>query len=84
MVRILKQTRGGRGGAAWAYLVRVAVEVKILQEAGGELAEQRVVRLVDGPQAPVGVVVGARARAEWTHWTGVEMGRGQHQCYARR
>lgn len=30
-------------------------------------------RLVDGPQAPVGVVVGARARAERTHWTGVEI-----------
>lgn len=50
-----------------AYLVRVAVEVKILQEAGGELAEQCVVRLVDGSQAPVGVVVGARACAERTH-----------------
>lgn len=75
--RTLKQRRVK---AAWAYLVRVAVEVKILQEAGGELAEQRVVRLVDGPQAPVGVVVGARARAEWTHWTGVGMECGQYQC----
>lgn len=57
------------GNAARTHLVRVAVEVKVLQEAGGELAEQRVVRLIDGSQAPVGVVVGARARAEWTHWT---------------
>lgn len=28
--------------------------------------------LVDGSQAPVGVVVGARARTEWTHWTRME------------
>ena len=54
----------------WAvvpYLVRVAVEVKELQEAGGELTEQSVVGLVDGPQAPVGVVVGAGARTEASH-----------------
>lgn len=55
------------------HLVGVAVEVKVLQEAGGELAEQRVVRLVDGSQAPVGVVVGAGARAESTHCTVIEM-----------
>lgn len=77
---MLKQTRGEGGGAAWAYLVRVAVEVKILQEAGGELAEQRVVRLIDGPQAPVGVVVGARARAERTHWTGDGMWSRPMRC----
>lgn len=76
--RTLEADAGGK--AAWAYLVRVAVEVKILQEAGGELAEERVVRLVDGPQAPVGVVVGARARAEWTHWTGAERERGQYHA----
>lgn len=64
---------------ALAYLVRVAVEVKILQEAGGEFTEQRVVRLVDGSQAPVGVVVGARARTEWTHWTRMETESGRYQ-----
>lgn len=66
-----KRIRGGK--AARAYLVRVAVEVEVLQEARGEFAEQRVVRLIDGSQAPVGVVVGARARTEWTHWTRVEI-----------
>ncbi len=51
----------------FAHLVGVTVEVKVLQEASGELAEQRVVGLVDGSQAPVGVVVGAGAGAESTH-----------------
>lgn len=51
------------------HLVRVTVEVKVLQEASGKLTEQCVVGLVDGPQAPVGVVVGAGARTESTHWT---------------
>lgn len=50
-----------------AHLVGVAVEIEVLQEAGEEFAEERVVGLVDGPQAPVGVVVGAGARAERTH-----------------
>lgn len=78
--RMLRQRRGKR--RAPAYLVGVAVEVKILQEAGGELAEERVVRLIDGPQAPVGVVVGAGARAERAHWTGGEVEAGQYQRYA--
>lgn len=51
----------------FTHLVGVIVEVKVLQEARGELAEQRVVGLVDGSQAPVGVVVGAGAGAESTH-----------------
>lgn len=50
------------------YLVRVRVEVEILQEAGGELTEQEVVCVVDGPQTPVGVVVGTGAGTERTHW----------------
>ena len=50
-----------------SHLVGVIVEVKVLQEAGGELTEQCVVSLIDGSQAPVGVVVGAGARAEPTH-----------------
>lgn len=49
------------------YLVRVSVEVKILQEAGGKFAEQEIVCVIDGPQAPVRVVVGAGAGTEWTH-----------------
>lgn len=51
----------------FTHLVGVTVEVKVLQEASGKLTEQRVVSLVDGSQAPVGVVVGAGARTESTH-----------------
>lgn len=51
------------------YLVWVIVKVEIFQEASGEFTEQCVVGLVDGSQAPVGVVVGAGACTEWTHWT---------------
>lgn len=50
------------------HLVGVTVEVKVLQEACGKLTKQCVVRLVDGPQAPVSVVVGAGARTESSHW----------------
>ena len=49
------------------YLVRVSVEVEILQETGGKFTKQEVVRVIDGPQAPVGVVVGTGACTEWTH-----------------
>lgn len=49
------------------YLVRVSVDVKILQEASGKFTEQEVVRVIDGPEAPVGVVVGTGACTEWTH-----------------
>lgn len=52
---------------AFTHLVGVTVEVKVLQEAGGELTEQRVVSLIDGSQAPVGVIVGAGAGTESTH-----------------
>ncbi len=57
----------------FTHLIRVTVEVKILQKAGGELAEQCVVGLVDCSQAPVGVVVGAGACTESTHWTVIEI-----------
>lgn len=50
-----------------AYLVGVAVQVKVLQETSREFTEQCVVGLVDGPQAPVGVVVGAGTCAEPAH-----------------
>lgn len=56
-----------------SYLVRVSAEVKVLQEAGGKLTEQEVVSVVDGPQAPVGVVVGAGAGAEGAHWNGTRL-----------
>lgn len=49
------------------YLVWVSIEVKILQEAGGKLTEQEVVCVIDGPQAPVCVVIGTSAGTEWTH-----------------
>lgn len=49
------------------YLVGVSVEVKVFQEASGKFAEQEIVSVVDGPEAPVCVVVGTGARTEWTH-----------------
>lgn len=58
---------GTCGRRSKSYLVRVSVEVKILQETGGKLTEQEVVRVIDGPQAPVGIVVGAGAGAECPH-----------------
>lgn len=48
-------------------LVGVSVEVKILQKTRGKLTEQEVVCVIDGPEAPVGVVVGTGAGTEWTH-----------------
>ena len=48
-------------------LVGICVEVKVLQEASRKLTEQEVVSFVDGPHAPVGVVVGTGAGTEWTH-----------------
>lgn len=52
------------------YLVGVRVEIKVLQKACGKFAEEEVVGLVDGPHAPVGVVVGAGAGAEGPHCQG--------------
>lgn len=60
-------------------LVRVTVKVKVLQEASGEFAEERVVGLVDSSQAPVGVVVGAGASTESTHCANMEIHCGQHR-----
>lgn len=50
-----------------AYLVRISIQVKVLQEAGGKLTKQEVVSLVDGPQTPVRVVVGTGAGTEGAH-----------------
>lgn len=52
------------------YLVRVCVEIKVLQEAGRKFTEEEVVGLVDGPHAPVCVIVGAGAGAEGAHCQG--------------
>lgn len=65
---------------SFIHLVGVTVEIKVFQEASGELAEQRVVGLINGSQAPVGVVVGAGARTESTHWTGIKTHCGQWHC----
>lgn len=51
----------------YLYLVGVCVEVEVLQEAGCKLAEEEVMGLVDGPKAPVRVVIGAGAGAEGPH-----------------
>lgn len=49
------------------YLVWVSVEVKILQETSSKFTEQEIVRVIDGPQTPIGVIVGTCACTEWTH-----------------
>lgn len=49
------------------YLVWVSVEVKILQETSSKFTEQEVVCVINGPQTPVGVIVGTGACTEWTH-----------------
>lgn len=49
------------------YLVWVSVEVKILQETSSKFTEEEVVCVIDGPEAPVRVVVGTGACTEWTH-----------------
>ena len=59
-------------------LVRVVVHVKVFQETGGEFTEEGVVGLVDGPDAPVRVVVGAGARAEASHWEETDRNQVKH------
>lgn len=49
------------------YLIWISVEIKILQKASSKFAEQKVVSLVDCPQAPVCVVVGTGTSTERTH-----------------
>lgn len=49
------------------YLIRICVEIKILQEASGKLTKQEVVSVIYGPQTPVSIVVGACASTEWAH-----------------
>lgn len=52
------------------YLVGVCVEIEVLQEAGRKFTEEEIVGFVDGPHAPVRVVVGASAGAERPHCQG--------------
>lgn len=52
------------------YLVWVSVEIEILQETGGKFTEQEVVCVIDGPETPVRVVVGAGACTKRTHYKG--------------
>lgn len=52
------------------YLVWVCVEIEVLQEAGCEFTKEEIVGFVDGPHAPVRVVVGAGAGAERPHCQG--------------
>lgn len=52
-----------------ANLVRVTVQIEVLQESGGKLAEERVVGFIYGPETPVGVVIGAGAGTETSHCT---------------
>lgn len=45
-------------------LIRICVHVEILQKASGELAEEKVMCLIDCTQTPVGVIVRTRASTE--------------------
>jgi len=45
-------------------LIRICIHIKILQKASGELTEKKIMRLVNRPQTPVGVVVRTRAGTE--------------------
>lgn len=49
------------------YLVGVCTEVKVFYEARCKFTEEEVVGLIDGPQAPVRVVVGTGAGTEGPH-----------------
>lgn len=51
------------------HLVGVTVQIEVLQESGCELAEERVVGFIYGPQTPVRVVIGAGAGTETSHCT---------------
>jgi len=48
-------------------LIRICVDVKVLQKSSGKFAEQEVVCLINGPHAPVGVVIGTSARTKRPH-----------------
>lgn len=64
----------------YIYLVRVCTEVKVFYEAGCKFTEEEVVGLIDGPQAPVCVVVGAGAGTKGPHCGGKKV----HSECARR
>lgn len=49
------------------YLIWISIEIKILQKSSSKFTKQEVVGLVDCPQAPVRVVVGAGTGTERAH-----------------
>lgn len=49
------------------YLIRISIEIKILQKSSSKFTEQEVVGLVDCPQTPVCVVVGTGTGTERAH-----------------
>lgn len=48
-------------------LIWIGIEIKILQKSSSKFTEQEVVGLVDCPQTPVRVVVGAGTGTERAH-----------------
>lgn len=49
------------------YLIRIGIEIKILQKSSSKFTKQEVVGLVDSPQTPVRVVVGTGTGTERAH-----------------
>ncbi len=49
-------------------LIRIRVDVKVLQKSSGKFTEQEVVCLINGPHTPVGVVIGTSACTKRPHW----------------
>lgn len=45
-------------------LMGITEEILVQQESSDELTEEKIVRLIDGPEAPEGVVVGVLAEAK--------------------
>ena len=49
------------------YLIRISIEIKILQKSSSKFTKQEVVGLVDCPQTPVCVVVGTGTGTKRAH-----------------
>lgn len=52
--------------SSWTNLMRIAYQVLVQQEAGHKLTEEIIVRLIDRPEAPEGVVVRVLTEAKWS------------------